>query len=105
VVNAVRLPDAHYPHPEIPSIPVIYYGIPVYFALAALGLVGAVFRRGGLQLFHVAWGLSLVGFFFVIMLTANVRPRFRFVFEPFWFTYIALLVDSIWAGARAVIRR
>jgi hypothetical protein len=105
VVNAVRLPDARYPHPEIPSIPVIYYGIPVYFALAALGLVGAMFRRGGLQLFHVAWGLSLVGFFFVIMLTANVRPRFRFVFEPFWFIYIAFLVDSISAGARAIFRR
>jgi hypothetical protein len=105
VVNAARLPDARYPHPEIPSLPIFYHGIPLYFVVAAIGLVVAMLRIGQLQTFHVAWGLTMLGFFFVIMLTANVRPRFRIVFEPFWFIYIALLLDTMWAVARALVRR
>ena len=104
-VNALRLPDTSYSHPVLPAIPIVYYGIPLYFIVAGLGLIAAMFRRGELHLFHVAWGLTMLGFFFVIMLTANVRPRFRFVFEPFWFVYIALLLDCAWSGMRAVIRR
>ena len=46
-----------------------------------------------------------MSFFFVIILTANVRPRFRFVFEPFWFLYLALLADSAWLGVKALVRR
>jgi hypothetical protein len=104
-VNAIRLPDISYPHPEVPAIPVIYYGIPMYFLVAALGLVAAMFRKDEVQPFQVAWGLTMLGFFFVIMLTANVRPRFRFVFEPFWFLYIALLFDCLWSGLRSLVRK
>jgi uncharacterized membrane protein YjjP (DUF1212 family) len=71
-------------------------GLPFYFLLAAAGLVAVVLRRGTLQPFHIAWGLGLIGFFFVVVLTANVRPRFRFVFEPFWFVYLALLLETLW---------
>jgi hypothetical protein len=35
------------------------------------------------------------------MLTANVRPRFRIAFEPFWFLYLALLAEQIGALAAA----
>ena len=59
-------------------------------------------RRGQLQPFHIAWGLSLLGLFFVIILTANLKPRFRIVFEPFWFLYIGLLFDL---GASVLFRR
>jgi hypothetical protein len=104
-VNAVRLPDTRYAHRQIPGFPIIYYGVPFYFIVAALGLIAVIFRKGEMQRFHLAWGLTMLGFFFVIMLTANVRPRFRFVFEPFWFVYIALLLDSLGTGARALVRR
>ena len=70
-------------------------GVPWYFPVAAIGLVVVMLRRGPVQPFHVAWGLALLAFFYTIMLTANVRPRFRFVFEPFWFLYIGLLFDTL----------
>ena len=104
-VNAWRLPDVRYANPDAPDFPITYYGIPAYFILALVGLIAVMLRRGELQRFHVAWGLTLLGFFFTIMLTANVRPRFRFVFEPFWFLYVGLLVDSIWLGIRRFARR
>jgi len=104
-VNALRLPDRQYPNPHFPTVPIIYYGVPLYFLLAGLGLVVLMFRRGTLQRFHVAWGLTLLAFFFTIMLTANVRPRFRFVFEPFWFLYIAALAETLWIAAKSLLVR
>jgi hypothetical protein len=92
VVNFLRFPDDKYREgPYIHEYP----GVPLYFLFAALGLVVVALRRGTLQPFHVTWALTMFGFFFVIMLTANVRSRFRFVFEPFWFLYIGLLLESI----------
>ena len=100
----------HFPDAKIPAVPgksegFNYYGVPLYFAVAACGLLAVMLLRGKLRMFHLAWGLTLLGFFFVIMLTANVRPRFRFVFEPFWFIYIALLAETMFLGVKAVIRR
>jgi hypothetical protein len=91
-VNYFRLPDREYPDKWTPFV---YPGIPYYFMLAAAGMIAVAFRRGTLQPFHISWALTMFCFFFVIMLTANVRSRFRFVFEPFWFIYIGLLVESI----------
>lgn len=102
-VNALRFPDEKFA--DHPRLAFVYPGVPLYFALAALGLFAAALRPGALQPFHVVWGLALVGFFIVIILTANVRPRFRFVFEPFWFIYLALLAESAWLGVKALVRR
>ena len=88
-----RFPDRRVPNPDWPTVPLYYHGVPFYFVIAAFGLLVVMLRCGALQPFHVAWGLTLLAFFYTIMLTANVRPRFRFVFEPFWFLYIALLVE------------
>jgi hypothetical protein len=100
-VNTIRLPDTIYPDPGRPRWPYIYPGVPWYFLLAGAGLVAVALRPGKLQPFHIAWGLTLLGFFFTIMITANVRPRFRFVFEPFWFIYIALLLETLWLACTA----
>ena len=103
IVNARRFPDEKFA--DLPRLAFVYYGVPLYFAVAGLGLLVAPLRPGPLRPFHFAWGLALVAFFFVIILTANVRPRFRFVFEPFWFLYLALLADSIFLGLKALVRR
>lgn len=100
----------HFPDAKIPAVPgksagFDYFGVPLYFAVAACGLLAAMLRCGKLRILHLSWGITLLGFFFVIMLTANVRPRFRFVFEPFWFIYIALLAETMLLGVKAVIRR
>jgi len=100
-----RLPDGFYFHPDYPRFKVPYYGIPLYFVLGGVGVLVAMLRGGALWPFHLAGGLALFGFFFTIMLTANVRPRFRIVFEPFWFIYIAMIVDTVWHGAKACLRR
>lgn len=94
-VNRFHLPDERYSG-------LIYPGIPLYFVAGTLGMLALMLRPGKLQRFHTAWGLTVLGFFFVIMLTANVRSRFRFVFEPFWFLYIALLAECLWISVRAL---
>ncbi len=90
-----RLPDQTYRNPDFPAVPFVYHGIPLYMIAALAGLLFAIFRSGPLLRFHIAWGVSLLLLLFVIMLTANVRARFRFFLEPFWFLYIALLVDCL----------
>jgi hypothetical protein len=102
VVNRLRMPDQTYT--ESAGV-FVYRGIPLYFIAAGIGVIAMMLRRGSLQLFHVAWGLTMLGFFFVIMLTANVRPRFRIVFEPFWFIYIALLAETLWLTVTLPFRK
>ncbi|MGB8170109.1 MAG: hypothetical protein WCF18_21575 [Chthoniobacteraceae bacterium] len=98
-LNAWRCPDARFPGgPSSPHV-FISLGVPIYFLLAAVGLLAIALRPGPRQRFHITWGLMLAGAFFVIMLTANVKPRFRLVFEPFWFIYLALVVESLALGA------
>lgn len=103
-VCAWRLPDRVYPNPEKPKAPFVYRGIPIYFLLGMLGGIVMMFRKGELRPFHIAWVLALGGLFFVIMLTGNVRPRFRLVFEPFWFLYIGLLLDGAVAAMATIVR-
>lgn len=105
VVNHFRFPDLLVPNPDYPGVPVYHDGIPYYFLIAAIGLVVVALRRDPLQVFHIAWGLTLLAFFYTIILTANVRPRFRIVFEPFWFVYIGLLAECLWLTALAPFRR
>lgn len=104
-VNYFRFPDLRVPNPDYPMVAIYHFGVPYYFLLAAIGLIVVALRRDPLQVFHVAWGLTLLAFFYTIMLTANVRPRFRIVFEPFWFIYIALLAECLWLAALAPFRR
>lgn len=102
-MNAWRLPDLSLTSHTQPPTTIIYRGLPIPFLLAAAGLIAIALRPGPLRGFHLAWGLALAGFFFTIILTANVKPRFRFVFEPFWFLYVALLADSIWCGLKRIL--
>jgi hypothetical protein len=104
-VNYGRFPDLQVPNPRWPTVAIYHYGVPYYFLAAAIGLIVVAFRRGVLQPFHVAWGLTLLAFFYTIMLTANVRSRFRFVFEPYWFIYLALLAECLWLAVSAPFRR
>jgi hypothetical protein len=105
IVNAWRLPDKTYPNPERAWFPIVQHGVPFYFLAGVAGAIAAMLIPGPLRKFHIAWGLTLCGYFFVIMLTANVRPRFRIVFEPFWFMYIAMLADGFIRGIKRVAQR
>jgi len=104
-VSRFRFPDLRVPNPDYPSVPLYHPGVPVYFLLGGVGLVVIALRRGPLQPFHFVWAITLLGFFYTIMLTANVRPRFRIAFEPFWFIYIALLIECAVLAAAWPFRR
>ncbi len=80
-------------------------GVSFFYLLAFAGILFSLFRRGALQWVYILWGLNVLGLFFVIMLTANVKPRFRFVFEPFWYLYILLLIDTIVVAVRGLLAR
>jgi hypothetical protein len=75
-------------------------GPPWLYALALLGMIALAARPPHPVNFHLLFGLFLVGFFTVILLTANVRARFRLVFEPFWFLYAAAWLDFLWVKLR-----
>lgn len=105
IANAIRLPDKTYPNSNRAWRPIFHPGVPLYFIVAVVGVLAAMLIPGPLRKFHIAWGLALIGYFFVIMLTANVRPRFRIVFEPFWFPYIAILADVLVQGIKRVVKR
>lgn len=91
-VFATRFPDEHR---VTPKGVVIRWQIPLLYLSAAAGLVLVMFRGGPLRRFHISWGLALLGAFYIVMLTANLRGRFRFGLEPFWYIYAALLLDCV----------
>ncbi len=81
-------------------------GLPWLYAAALAGLVALALRERPLG-FHQLWGAFLLGFFVLILVTANVRARFRILFEPFWILYALALLDSLWllvARLRARLR-
>jgi hypothetical protein len=105
-VSAIRLPDASYlVHGKAGSYWHLDRGLPVYFVLAGLGLLASILRPGRLRRLHLAWAPTLAGVFFVVMLTANAKPRFRLVFEPFWWLYVAFLLDCAVLLLRHLVKR
>ena len=75
-------------------------GIPLLYVCALLGAFCLILRERpafGLQLI---WFLALCAIFIVVMVTGNVRARYRIIFEPFWFVYLFALFDTLVAIAR-----
>ncbi len=68
-------------------------GVAWFYIVAWTGMGFVAMRRGSMQKLHFALSLTLIALLFTISLTANVKPRFRFVFEPFWGLYILLILD------------
>jgi len=68
-------------------------GLPWLYTCAILGLLAMGIRERALG-YHQLWGAFLIALWLVIMVTANIRARFRILFEPFWFLYALALLDS-----------
>jgi hypothetical protein len=64
-------------------------GIPWFYWTIALGLAATLLSSLSQWRFQFSWAVMIVGLAFVITLTANVKSRFRFVFEPFYYLYLA----------------
>jgi len=70
-------------------------GLPWLYTTALIGLLCLAFRDRTPLNFHQLWGAFLIGLFIVIMVTANIRARFRVLFEPFWILYALALLDTV----------
>jgi hypothetical protein len=68
-------------------------GVPWLYICAFLGLLAMATRERPFG-YHQLWGAFLIVLWLVIMVTANIRARFRILFEPFWFLYALALLDS-----------
>jgi hypothetical protein len=81
------------------------HGVPWLYTAALLGLLALAARDRPLG-FHQLWGAFLIGLWILIMVTANIRARFRVPFEPLWTLYALALLDSVLIlGARWLPRR
>lgn len=89
-----RLPSTKYPGLKLD-------GLPYLFLLALAGMAATALVAGPARPFHLSWSAMLLGLWFVVMVTANERARFRFVFEPFVFLYVLALADTALARLRA----
>ena len=98
-VDSFHLPDTHYS--DTYTLP----GLPVYHLLGMLGALTALFRPGGVRRFHRGFVPVMFGAWFVVMLTAAVIPRHRFVWESFWLLYGFFFFDSVAALIAAALRR
>lgn len=83
----------HLPGASIQDVPV--HGIPWLYLAAVLGMLALAMRDPAPLGFHRIWGLFFVGLFILIMVTANIRARFRVLFEPFWLLYAFALFDTV----------
>ena len=94
-----HLPDIRYsPSYSLP-------GLPLFYLLAMAGAVVSLCRPGPMLSFQWAFLPVFGAMWFLVVLTAAVIPRHRFVLEPFWLLYIFALIDSLLsAGARLVHR-
>ena len=98
-INAWHLPDTFYsPQYNLP-------GLTALQVAAMLGALAALFRPGAARCFHQAFVPTMAGAGFLVMLTAAVIPRHRFVWEPFWLLYAFLFLDTVCAGIVALWRR
>ncbi|MDD5199013.1 MAG: hypothetical protein PHC88_04360 [Terrimicrobiaceae bacterium] len=70
-------------------------GLPWLYTTALCGMLCLALRDRTPLNFHQLWGAFLIGLFVLIMVTANIRARFRVLFEPFWILYAFALLDTL----------
>lgn len=69
-------------------------GLPWLYTFAVCGLLCMALRDPRPLHFHQLWGVFLVTLWLLIMVTANIRARFRVLFEPLWILYALALLDT-----------
>lgn len=80
-------------------------GVPYFYWVVAAGLVATLLSTLPQWKLQMSWAVMIVGLAFVIILTANVKARFRLVFEPFYFLYLAGIPNLLLACVCRLWRR
>jgi hypothetical protein len=78
-------------------------GLPWIYVFALIGAVCLILRDRPITGPQLIWFLFLCSLFVVLMVTGNVRARYRIIFEPFWFIYLFGLLDSLVAFAQRAL--
>lgn len=91
------------PGARIEDVPI--RGIPWLYLAAFLGMLAMALRDPVPLNFHQLWGAFLLALFLLIMVTANIRARFRVIFEPFWLLYAFALLDTVMIFAARLLTR
>ncbi len=81
------------------------HGLSLFYLLTIAGWIAAVMRPLPARRFHACWIAMLAGLWFIVMLTANERARFRMGFEPFLFLYPFVAFDGVVALVQQVRQR
>ena len=93
-VNAQLYPIVPIELPGSDVLGVQLKGLPWLYTCAVLGALCLVLRERPAFGFQFLLILFLVALFIVLMVTANIRARFRMPFEAFWYLYAFALLDS-----------
>jgi len=88
----LRMDDTDFAESEV-------HGLPWFYFLPISGMLIGMLWLTPARRFHVCWATVLAGIWFIVMLTANERARFRMGFEPFIFLYPFVTFD--WLAGRA----
>jgi hypothetical protein len=83
---------------EMPGTPL--RGIPWLYVCALIGAICLILRQRPVFGLQLLWFLTLCFLFVALMVTGNVRARYRIIFEPFWFIYLFALFDTLVAIVR-----
>jgi hypothetical protein len=70
-------------------------GIPLLYVCALIGALCLILRERPVLGLQLLWFLTLCFLFVTLMVTGNIRARYRLVFEPFWFIYLFGLLDTL----------
>lgn len=94
----LRMDDTDYFESEV-------HGLPWFYLLPVSGMLIGMLWFTPARRFHLCWATVLAGIWFIVMLTANERARFRMGFEPFIFLYPFLTFDwLVGVGMRVWVR-
>ncbi|HPA19689.1 MAG TPA: hypothetical protein PLU30_18215 [Verrucomicrobiae bacterium] len=94
-------------HLRLPDREQDVIGFPLLHLAAIAGAMLLIVVSRGERWLHLSWAAALFGLLAIVFVTANVKARFRFAFEPWWVIYACALVDlvasrawGLWAKAR-----
>ena len=89
---AYRTSDITYPDQYIER------GVPIYMLVGCLALLLMMIQKP--WQFHFSWSSALICLLLVVLLTANVRPRFRLFFEPFWILPCGVFIEILFSNLK-----
>ncbi|MEI6561587.1 MAG: hypothetical protein WCO68_05810 [Verrucomicrobiota bacterium] len=70
-------------------------GIPFFYMAALAGMFAAIMRWRDLGCFHLMWAGCMLATMYAALMVGVTNGRFRFAYEPFFFIYCLLLLDSL----------